>query len=192
LSGLSAVRHGFFRVGFMLCDRCVLNVRCGRFSPGGECVFEREVFDRVVEDFTEAYGLDMFADRLSVELIAMDVVRLMRAWNYDAVRGFASEFEVVGNYVSRLEKSLRKLLNDLAVNRGRREKSEGLGGLLTDVKQVIERSAVLSGRREKMDRRRIARIPRKLTSKVSLHQIYLTILEDFEEHETSLKRIRRG
>jgi len=78
------------------------------------------------------------------------------------------------------------------VNRGRREKSEGLGGLLTDVKQVIERSAVLSGRREKMDRRRIARIPRKLTSKVSLQQIYLTILEDFEEHETSLKRIRRG
>jgi len=58
----------------------------------------------------------------------MDVIGLMRVWNYDAVTGFTSDSRLVGTYISRLERSLRRLLNDLAVSRIGREKSEGLTG----------------------------------------------------------------
>jgi hypothetical protein len=33
---LSALKHGFFRRGFMACDRCVLNAKCEAFVPAGE------------------------------------------------------------------------------------------------------------------------------------------------------------
>ena len=32
---VSALRHGFFRRGFMLCDRCAWNGYCGSFEAGG-------------------------------------------------------------------------------------------------------------------------------------------------------------
>jgi len=37
---VSALKHGFFRAGFMLCDRCAWNSECKLFRPGGECLRE--------------------------------------------------------------------------------------------------------------------------------------------------------
>ena len=45
---MSALKHGFFRRGFMLCDRCVLNGRCEFFVPCGDCGLEMKSFDLLV------------------------------------------------------------------------------------------------------------------------------------------------
>lgn len=57
---MSALRHGFFRRGFMLCDRCVLNVKCESFVPGGECAVERRAYGWIVRRLS-ARALRCFA-----------------------------------------------------------------------------------------------------------------------------------
>jgi len=52
---MSALKHGFFRAGFMLCDRCALNTKCKHFKPEGQCLLERKAFERVVSDLMEEF-----------------------------------------------------------------------------------------------------------------------------------------
>jgi hypothetical protein len=79
LSRLSALRHGFFRRGFMLCDRCVLNVKCEAHVPGGECAVERKAYDSVVSELMAQYGLEGLVDEILVERVAMYLIRVARA-----------------------------------------------------------------------------------------------------------------
>ena len=55
---MSALKHGFFRKGFMLCDRCVLNGRCEAFVPSGECDVEKKTYDQVFSELIEQYWLE--------------------------------------------------------------------------------------------------------------------------------------
>jgi len=162
-------------VGFMLCDRCAFNARCDCFVPGGECVFEKEIFDRIVGEFSVAYGLDPVADRVLVELLAFKVIRLMRAWNYESVTGFTSESQALGVYTGRLEKSLVRLMNELAVSRSKRGRTDGLKGLMVDVRQVMERSALAARRKTRKVR------PESYIYKVKPLTVYRMILDDFDE-----------
>ena len=184
---MSATRHGFFRLGFMVCDRCAFNARCDRFVPGGECIFEKEIFDRVVGEFSVAYGLDLVADRVLVELAALNAIRLMRVWNYESAVGFGSESQALGVYTGRLEKSLVRLLRELAVSRGGRGKMGGSKGLLVDVRQVMERSALAA------EKRRVRKlVPKRWIYRVKPLTVYRMILEDFDELIESVEEEKGG
>ena len=64
MTEMSAVKHGLFRRGFMMCDRCVLQARCETFVPGGACGVEREAFDGLVAELTRQYRLEGLAAEL--------------------------------------------------------------------------------------------------------------------------------
>jgi hypothetical protein len=50
---MSALKHGFFRAGFMLCDRCATNTNCPHFTPKSQCLLERQAFEKIVSDLVE-------------------------------------------------------------------------------------------------------------------------------------------
>lgn len=50
---MSALKHGFFRRGLMLCDRCVLKGKCEFLVPSGECAIEKKAYDLVVSELME-------------------------------------------------------------------------------------------------------------------------------------------
>jgi len=121
---VSALKHGFFRRGFMLCDRCVLGAKCESFVPGGECGVERRVYGRVVSELMKQYGLEGLADEILVGRVAMYLIRIVRAEVYEANVGVSDASVVWGKYIAGLDNVLRGLLKDLAVSRSERKKVE--------------------------------------------------------------------
>ncbi|MGB9854203.1 MAG: hypothetical protein ACPLRY_05285 [Candidatus Bathyarchaeales archaeon] len=133
---MSALRHGFFRRGFMLCDRCILNVRCESFVPGGDCGVEKQAYDWVVSELMEQYGLQGVADEVSVGRVAMYLIRIVRAEVYEANVGVSDAFAAWGKYVMGLDNNLRRLLRDLALTRKERMKAEK-DDVLVDVDRLL-------------------------------------------------------
>lgn len=144
---MSALKHGFFRRGFMLCDRCVLNVRCESFVPGGECAVEKKAYDRLVSELMSQYGLEGLADEILVDRVAMYLIRIVRAEVYEADVGVSDKSVVWGKYIAGLDSTLRGLLRDLALTRAQRKKLEK-EDMLVDVdrllKSLVKRSGVES------------------------------------------------
>lgn len=136
---MSALKHGFFRAGFMLCDRCALNVKCEHFKPGGLCLLERKAFENVVSELMEEFGLESVADRILVERAAMYLIRIARAEAYEAAVGVTEKSALWGVYISRLDNTLRGLLNDLAVTRLKRKQLEKDEALLVSVDEVLKK-----------------------------------------------------
>jgi len=133
---MSALKHGFFRRGFMLCDRCVLGGKCEFFVPSGECAVEKKAFDGLVSRLMRQYRLGGLADEILVERVAMYLVRIARAEVYEANVG-VSDFSVVwGRYIAGLDKTLRFLLRDLAITRVERKKLEK-DDVLVDVDRLL-------------------------------------------------------
>ena len=184
---MSALSHGFFRVGFMLCDRCVLNTRCERFEPGGECVLEREAYDWMVKELVEQYGLEGLADEILAGRVAMYLIRIVRAEVYESAMGVSDRSVLWGKYISRLDNTLRGIMRDLAVTRAKRKQVEKGEELMVNVDDLLEKFARKSDRRVRkvgrMQKRRIARVPMK------------TLLRDWGEERSRLKstirRVRR-
>jgi len=134
---MSALKHGFFRRGFMLCDRCVLNVKCERFVPGGECAIEKQAYDWLVSELMSQYGLEGLADEILVGRAAMYLIRIVRAEVYEANVGVSDASVVWGKYIAGLDNMLRGLLKDLAISRGERKKIEK-GDVFVDVERLLE------------------------------------------------------
>ena len=128
---VSALKHGFFRRGFMLCDRCVLNGKCDFFVPGGECALERKAYDWIVSELKSQYGLEGLADEILAGRVAMYLIRIARAEAYEANVGVSDKSAVWGRYISGLDNTLRGLLRDLALTRAERKKLER-GDVLVD------------------------------------------------------------
>jgi len=149
---MSALRHGFFRRGFMLCDRCVLNVRCESFVPGGECAVERRAFGWIVRRLIGGYGLEGLADEILVGRVAMYLVRIARAEVYEANVGVSDKSVVWGRYVAGLDRVLRGLLKDLALSRAERKKAEK-SDVLVDVDRLLKGL----GKRRRVARRGLVR-----------------------------------
>jgi len=141
---VSALKHGFFRRGFMLCDRCVLNVRCESFVPGGECGVERKAYDWLVSELMGQYGLEGLADEILVGRVAMYLIRIARAEVYEANVGVSDMPVAWGKYVAGLDNTLRGLLKDLALTRAERKKVEK-GDVLVDVDRLLDSLAKRSG-----------------------------------------------
>ena len=133
---MNALKHGFFRRGFMLCDRCVLSAKCESFVPGGECAVERKAYDFVVSELMGQYGLEGLADEILAGRVAMYLIRIARAEAYEANVGVSDESAVWGKYIAGLDSTLRVLLKDLALTRAERKKLEK-GGVLVDVDQLL-------------------------------------------------------
>ena len=163
---MSALRHGFFRAGFMLCDRCVINTRCKSFKPGAECVLEKRAFNGLVKKLMEQYELEGVADRILAERAAMYLIRIARAEAYESAVGVTEKSALWGAYISRLDNTLRGLLNDLAVTRVKRLKLEKEERLLISVDDLLKKFARAEAeqkkfRDRKVEKRRAVFAPRK-------------------------------
>jgi len=136
---LSALKHGAFRVAFMLCDRCSSNGGCRDFVAGGQCVRERRVFVRTVSRFVQEYDLEGLADRILVERVAMYMLRISRAEAFEAGSGDVQNCASLGAYIARLDHVLRSLFRDLAVSRLKRMQLEKGETTLVDVDGLMRR-----------------------------------------------------
>lgn len=125
----------------MLCDRCALNGRCKRFRPGEQCLLEKRAFEKVVSKLIEEFELESLADRILVERAAMYLIRIARAEDYDAAVGVTEKTALWGGYISRLDNTLRGLLNDLAVTRVKRKQLEKDEALLVSVDELLRKFA---------------------------------------------------
>jgi hypothetical protein len=122
----------------MLCDRCVLNVKCEFFAPGGACEVEKRAYDQVVSELMGQYALDGLADEILVGRVAMYLIRIARAEVYEANVGVSDASVAWGKYISGLDSTLRTLLKELALTRAERKKP-GKGDVLVDVDQLLTR-----------------------------------------------------
>jgi len=127
---------GFFRRGFMLCDRCVLGAKCESFVPGGECAVERQAYDELISELMSQYGLEGLADEILVGRIAMYLIRIVRAEVYEANVGVSDAAVVWSKYSGGLDNMLRGLLKDLALSRSERKKFEK-DDVLVDVDKLL-------------------------------------------------------
>jgi len=172
---MSALKHGFFRRGFMLCDRCVLSAKCESFVPGGECAVERKAYDCVVSELMGQYGLEGLADEILARRVAMYLIRIARAEVYEANVGVSDESAVWGKYIAGLDSTLRVLLKDLALTRAERKKLEK-GGVLVDVDQLLNGLAERS------------RVERRISGRSPMYML----LKDWRTNRQRLRSIVKG
>jgi len=150
----------------MLCDRCVINARCKRFRPGAECVLEKKAFNGLVRELMEQYELEGVADRILAERAAMYLIRIARAEAYESAVGVTEKSALWGAYISRLDNTLRGLLNDLAVTRVKRLQLEKGERLLVSVDDLLKKFAKAEAkqrefRKPAVEKRRALITPRR-------------------------------
>jgi len=172
---LSALKHGFFRRGFMLCDRCVLNVKCERFVPGGECAIEKQAYDWLVSELMSQYGLEGLADEILVGRAAMYLIRIVRAEVYEANVGVSDASVVWGKYIAGLDNMLRGLLKDLALSRSERKKVEK-EDVLVDVDRLLNSLARKS----------------EVKAKAARLSVYRFVLKDWVAEKKRLSSTMKG
>jgi len=193
---MSALKHGLFRVGFMLCDRCVMNTRCEKFWPGAECVVEKKAYDWLVRALVEQYGLEGLADQIFVWRAAMYLLRIARAETYESAVGVTEKSAMWGAYISRLDNTLRGLLNDLAVTRLKRKRLEKGEELMVNVENLLERLTERATEEERK-KARIARLmtePRRVKRRVFRFRpttVYEKMLSDWRREKKRLLRRAR-
>jgi len=150
---MSNLKHGFFKRGFMLCDRCVLNAKCESFAPGGECSAEKQAYDWLSSELIGQYGLEGLADEVLVGRLAMYMIRIVRAEVYEASVGVSEASVVWGRYIGELDKGLRALMRDLALTRSERKKGEK-DDVFVDVDRLLNGLASRSRIESRIMRRR--------------------------------------
>jgi len=138
---LSALKHGLFSSGFMLCDRCSSNAKCGRFKPGGQCVLEQETFDKIVAEMIEEYDLDSVVDTILVKRLAMYLIHIARAEAYEAAVGMNEQTAYWDTYIGRMDNMVRGFFNDLAISRGKRLKLQKNDDMLVNFDEVMRKFA---------------------------------------------------
>jgi len=161
--GLSALKHGFFRRGFMLCDRCVLQARCAHFAPGGACAVEREAYDWLVSQLMEQYELEGLADEILAGRVAMYLIRIARAEAYESAIGVTDKLVLWGRYIRGLDNTLRGVMRDLAVTRAKRKQLEKGEELMVSLDELLRKFVKTSEPRKReplrVQKRRVSRMP---------------------------------
>lgn len=135
---MSALKHGFFKAGFMLCDRCVLNVRCESFVPASECSVEKKGYDLLVSELIRQYNLEGLADEIMVQRLAMYLIRIARAEAYEANVGFSDASVAWGKYIAGLDENVRGLMRELTISRAQRQRVEK-DDVMVDLDQLMVR-----------------------------------------------------
>jgi hypothetical protein len=153
-NALSALKHGFFHVGFMLCDRCIQNGECKYFKPKGDCTIEKKIYRKLVKELVDEFELESVADQILVERVAMYLVRIARAEAYEKYVGVSEKSALWGSYISRLDNTLRGLMNDLAVTRSKRMQLEKQDNLLVSIDELIKKFVKEKGEISRLQNRR--------------------------------------
>jgi hypothetical protein len=125
----------------MLCDRCTMNAGCEQFNPDSVCTVEKEAYEQLVNELTKHYKLDMVADRILAERAAMYLIKISRVETHEATGGVTKKSLFMGNYITRLDNTLRGFLNDLAVSRLKRKNLEKTEQLMVNIEDILERLA---------------------------------------------------
>jgi len=113
-------------------------VSAGISSLRGECSLEKKAFRKVVSELVEEFELESVADRILVERAGMYLIRIARAEAYEAAVGVTEKSALWGAYISRLDNTLRGLLDDLAVTRLKRKQLARNEALLVSVDDYLE------------------------------------------------------
>ncbi len=160
---MSASKHGIYRAGFMLCDRCASNASCEHSTPKGRCWVEQEAFGKIVLQLTEEFELDNVADRILVERAAMYLIRIMRAEAYEAGKGVTEKSALWGMCISRLDNTVRGLFNDLAISRGKRRQFDHGEASLVSLDEVLKKFVTDERRMlgSEVEKKRFAQSPRR-------------------------------
>lgn len=135
---MSALKHGFFKAGFMLCDRCVLNARCESFVPASECSVEKKGYDLLVSELIRQYNLEGLADEIMVQRLAMYLIRIARAEAYEANVGLSDDSVAWGKYIAGLDENVRGLMRELTISRAQRQRVEK-DDVMVDLDQLMVR-----------------------------------------------------
>ena len=159
---MSALKHGFFYVGFMLCDRCIQNGECKYFRPKGECNREKKAFRKLANQLIDEFELESVADQILVERVAMYLIRIARAETYESFVGVGEKSMLWGGYISRLDNTLRALMNDLAITRSKRMQLEKQDNLLVSIDELIKKFAKEKGEISRTRKRRAVSSPRRM------------------------------
>jgi hypothetical protein len=159
----------------MLCDRCVLNVKCESFVPGGECAVERQAYDWLVSELMRQYGLEGLADEILVGRVAMYLIRIVRAEVYEANVGVSDAAVAWGKYIAGLDNILRGLLKDLALTRTERKKVEK-EDVLVDVDRLLNSLARKS----------------EVKTKAARLSVYRFVLKDWVAEKKRLSSTMKG
>ena len=138
---MSALRHGLWRIGFMLCDRCTMNANCEQFNPNSTCNIEKEAYEQLVKELTKHYKLDPVADRILAERAAMYLIKISRVETYEAISSATQKSLLLSSHITRLDNTLRGFLNDLAVSRLKRKSLEKTEQLMVNIEDILERLA---------------------------------------------------
>jgi hypothetical protein len=138
------------------------------------------------------------ADRILAERAAMYLIRISRAETYESMVGVTEKSALWGAYISRLDNTLRGLLNDLAVTRVKRKGLEKAEELMVNVEDLLERltkRTVMVGRRElrKVDMEgREPAIMKKRVFEVRPISVYQKILVDWRKEKGKLLKRATG
>jgi len=127
----------------------VSSAECKNFEPKGRCLLEKEAFEKTVSELMGEFELESVADRILVERAAMYLIRIARAEAYESVVGVTMSSALWGGYISRLDNTLRGLLNDLALTRVKRKRLEKNEALLVSLDEVIQKFAKAGGLRRR-------------------------------------------
>jgi hypothetical protein len=183
---VSALKHGLFSSGFMLCDRCLSNLKCECFVPGSTCVLEQETFDKAVSEMVEEYDLDGVADKIMAERAAMYLIRIMRAEAYEATVGLNAKTAYWDIYIGKMDSMMMRLFNDLAISRGKRMKLEKGDALLVDFDEIMRKFGRLE---QKSDQPNKQGIKMRRRGGLSVRGELLVMWEkDYAKIRTTLKR----
>jgi hypothetical protein len=118
-----------------------MNVNCEQFNPDSACTVEKEAFEQLVKELTKHYKLDAVADRILAERASMYLIKISRVETYEATSGVTQKSLFLGNYITRLDNTLRGFLNDLAVSRLKRKSLEKTEQLMVNIEDILERLA---------------------------------------------------
>jgi len=126
----------------------------------------------------------------------MYLIRIARAETYESAVGVTEKSVLWGAYISRLDNTLRGLLNDLAVTRVKRKRLEKGEQLMVNVENLLEKlagRAIEGGKRAKKARLTVK--PRRVMKRMVFRWRPLTVYEKMladlrREKKALLKRTR--
>jgi len=119
-----------------------MNANCEQFNSKSICTVEKEAYEQLVNELTKHYKLDAVADRILAERAAMYLIKISRVETYEAIKGVTQKTLLLGTYITRLDNTLRRLLNDLAVSRLKRKGLEKTDQLMVNIEDILERLAI--------------------------------------------------
>jgi len=157
---------------------------------------EKEAYDQLISELTEQYGLQGLADQIYVWRAAMYLIRIARAETYESTVAVTEKSALWGAYISRLDNTLRGLLNDLAVTRLKRKQLEKREELMVNVENLLEKLTVRAVEvGKKARKKRLIAEPRRAMKKMVFRlrplTVYEKILADWRaEKKRLLKRVR--